>query len=237
MAQLQLNSAPKLSARFFSGFATILLAYFAIGVFTHLLEDGVQYFGFLPGEKTDPTISSIVIVALTTFVWTLVTSSFLMTLLARNGFQTTSALSFFRTVELLIIETIRAIGATLIRLPLLILPGLFEWIRLAPISFLVLLDRDYQEGRVDILKASRAYFARHPVRVLLLLLPTAVLFVLELVIQEASTDTLSLWEAPLQHAGSIFVFSLLKLAGDAFVFSRYRHTFLNVDRTPGRNVE
>lgn len=55
----------------------------------------------------------------------------------------------------LVIEGVRSIAAILYRVPLLLIPALVEFIRLMFVPHVVLLDRDYEAGRVDALKRSR----------------------------------------------------------------------------------
>lgn len=59
-------------------------------------------------------------------------------------------------------------AAIVIRLPLLALPAIYEWLRLTPVPFVVLFHQEYQRGEIDALKASRDFFRRHTVRTLLL---------------------------------------------------------------------
>lgn len=184
--------------------------------------------GLVPsGEWEDPLFVGAATVTLISFVWTIFSTASLMTLLARRGFGSTSHLSFFRTAELIIIETLRGIAASMLRLPLLIIPGIFEWIRLTPIPYIVLFDRGYQDGKKDALRAARIFFAGHKARVLLLLIPVAVIFIVELAGETSAKDAIPIWDAPLQHTGSIMVFSALRLAVDAFVLSKYKSALSN----------
>lgn len=173
----------------------------------------------------DPVLVGAITVTLISFAWTMFSSAALLTLLARRAFSIPTSLAFFRTVELIIIETIRSIAAAIIRLPVLILPGIYEWIRLTPVPFLVIFDRQYQAGDIDALTGARHFFSKHRGAVLLLLLPVFIIFLAELAMTASPTDALPIWSAPLQHMGSIFLFSALRLACDVFVLSRYQALF------------
>lgn len=212
--------------------------YVAIAISGKLLEDAFQHSGLMPqGGHADPSILALAVVSIVTFAWSLFTTSLGLTLVARSLFTPPRLLSKLRTVELMVIETIRAVGATLRRLPLLILPGLYEWIRLAPIPFLILFDESYQRGEKDALKTARLYFSRHRARVLILLFISFALFLAEFALTQTSEDTPALWEAPLQHAGSILIFAFVRLAFDGVSLQVYRRTFSAVDPTPRNNVE
>lgn len=210
--------------------------YVVFSAFTHLMEDGFQASGFLPSDdRQDPSMLAMGAVTFLTFCWTLLATACLMTLNARLVFQRpflgggqasgNSSSGPWRSLELIILESIRAFAATLLRLPLLILPGLFEWIRLAPIPFIVLMDLEYQKGERDALQTSRKYFRDHPIRVISLLVLALILFLIEFTMTTSPSDALPLWQAPIQHMASIVGFSILHLAVDLFTFEMYRRTF------------
>ncbi len=207
-------------------FSGLYGAYIGAAVIGRLLDDTFVSTGLMPSDDwQDPVLVGAISVTLISFAWTMFSSAALLTLLARRGFFIESSFSFFRTVELIIIETIRSIAATIIRLPLLILPGIYEWIRLTPVPFLVIFDRDYQAGRIDALKGARELFSKHRWFVVLLLIPVFLIFLAEVAMTASPSDALPVWRAPLQHMGSIILFSALRLACDAFLLSRYRKLF------------
>lgn len=194
-----------------------------MAIASRLLEDVFQASGLTPSdEMRDPSVVSIVLVTTSTLAWTLFSTAWLTGYLARRGFNIRSAFSLWRSTELIVIETVRAIAATLLRLPLLLVPGLVEWIRLTPIPFIVILDSGYQAGDRDALQSARTLFSNHKLRVLLLLIPTTAIFLAEFVITSSPTDVLPIWSAPIQHVGSILIFSILRLGSDTFVLSQYR---------------
>lgn len=194
-----------------------------MAVFGRLIEDVFQASGLTPNdEMRDPSMLSIVLVTMSTFMWTLFSSAWLTAYLARRGFKLQSAFSLWRSTKLIVIETVRAIAATLLRLPLLLVPGLVEWIRLTPIPYVVILDPEYQNGDRDALQSARALFSRHKLRVLLLVIPSAAVFALEFAMTSSPADVLPIWSAPVQHVGSILLFSVLRLACDSFVLAKYR---------------
>ncbi len=108
--------------------------------------------------------------------------------------------------SLLLIESLRSLAATLWRVPLLILPALWEFIRLTPVPYVVMFDKSYRRGEIDVLKASRAFFARHRLFVLgLLLLMMLNAVVIEFF--EPKMDLAPIWETPFD-----FLLPLLAIA-------------------------
>lgn len=156
-------------------------------------------------------------------LWTLFATS--LQLASLSALIRPRHLSIFRTLELLVIETLRVIAASLIRVPLLLLPAVFEWIRLTPTPFIVLFDPAYAHGETDAIQSARRYFRQHYPRVLALLLPALILMLAELAITLSPDDAVPLWKAPLQHAGSIIGFALARLGLDAFILTMYARTF------------
>lgn len=61
----------------------------------------------------------------------------------------------FTDFNQLLIEGVRSMAAVLYRLPLAVIPGLVELVRLLFVPHVVLLEPNYREGRVDALKRSR----------------------------------------------------------------------------------
>jgi hypothetical protein len=53
------------------------------------------------------------------------------------------------------LESLRALGLTLLYLPLLIIPGLIKYVQFLFVPFVVLCDRKYQRGQVDALAESK----------------------------------------------------------------------------------
>ncbi len=72
-----------------------------------------------------------------------------------HGAPSRSGLDQLRRLNRLLIEGVRAISAILFRVPLLLIPGLIEFVRLIFVPHVVLLDHDYEAGRVDALARSR----------------------------------------------------------------------------------
>lgn len=212
----------------FARFSGLYAAYIGAAIVGRAFDDAFVATGLMPSDDwQDPVLLGAIAVTLVSFVWTLISSAGLLTILARYGLKATSRLTLFRTAELIIIETMRSIAAAMIRLPLLIIPGIIEWIRLSAVPFIVIFDREYQDNRVDALKTSRQFFSKHRALVFLLLLPNLAIFLLELVATASPQDSLPLWQAPIQHIGSILLFSGLRLIADTFVLSKYRSSVSN----------
>ncbi len=67
----------------------------------------------------------------------------------------TSLLQFFASrLNLLFIESLRALGKTFSWSFLFIFPGLYKWVCYTFVPFVVMFDPDYQSGRVDALESS-----------------------------------------------------------------------------------
>jgi len=76
-------------------------------------------------------------------------------LLTLAALQDRPILSSIRTnFEQLLIENIRAMGSTLSWSLLFIIPGFYRFIQYSFVNFIVMLDQDYLEGKVDALKKS-----------------------------------------------------------------------------------
>lgn len=207
----------------------VVLFYLGVAILTRLLEDLFQMTGLMPAnDHTDPSIPAMAIVAVTTLAWSTLTSSVSLTILVGSSRATDR--SMFRTVELLLIETIRGLGAVLLRLPLLILPAVYEWIRLTPIPYIVLWDRAYQAGDVDALQASREFFRSHKTRVLSLLVLSLMIFLIEFATTSSSQDTAALWVNPVESLLPILIFAPIHLACDIFTLEMYRRVLKNGTR-------
>ncbi|MES2965076.1 MAG: hypothetical protein V4760_14420 [Bdellovibrionota bacterium] len=72
-----------------------------------------------------------------------------------TGSTAPSARELLVRLNRLLIEGVRAIAAILYRVPWLLVPGLVEFVRLMFVPHVVLLDQDYEAGRVDALERSR----------------------------------------------------------------------------------
>ena len=72
-----------------------------------------------------------------------------------------SAQENFQLLNQLLIENVRGLAAVLYRAPLLILPAVLELVRLVFVPEVVLLDPDYDAGRVDALTRSRELTRGH----------------------------------------------------------------------------
>lgn len=121
-----------------------------------------------------------------------------LTFLTKWILKRETTLSSRRSVELIMIESLRAMAATLLRLPLLILPAIYEWIRLTPVPFLVLLDDSYARGEKDILNASREFFRNHRLVVFGFVILSSVFFAIEFAFTSDSAEALPIWQDPLR---------------------------------------
>ena len=110
--------------------------------------------------------------------------------------------------SLIMIESLRSLAAVLWRIPLLILPALWELVRLVPVPYIVMFDSAYRRGEVDVLKASRSFFRRHRLFVVFMGFMTIFHTVLLLAL-EPKLDLAPIWETPLDFVPSMIAISLL----------------------------
>lgn len=206
--------------------------YILIAVVGRGLEDLIQLTELAPLDgRGDPSLAGLFLIGLTTFIWSLLSSAVGLTFSAKLLFARSMppSLSVNRTVQLMCIETIRAVASSLLRLPLLVLPGLFQWVRLTPISYLILFDSAYRTGEVDALERAREFFKIHRIRVLFFLLLSIGLFLIEFSVTESPVSATFahtlIWQQPIQHVGSIGVFALLRLGLDACTLGAYASQF------------
>lgn len=214
-----------------SGFLA-LLVYSAFGAASRILEDALNLLGRNPDSTSGSGIGSessefqhLAIAACVTLLWTLFSSSAQLTYLAKRFFPKSPAVktqNLWSVVNLLAIESTRALAACIFRIPLLIVPAVIEWFRLMPVPFIVLLDADYQLGKSDALMASRRFFSNNKLLVIALTLPLSLGIAIELFISNSPIDAVSIWEAPLQHVGSIILVAAVRLAIDSGIFWVYR---------------
>jgi len=201
-----------------------LLVYVAFGTISRIIEDSLNKIGVSPSSES-AEFQSLAVAAVVTLIWTLFSSSAQLTYLAKTvfpkspSFQSQSALT---VMNLIAIENTRALAACIFRIPLLVIPALIEWLRLLPVPYIVLLDPDYNLGKVDVLKASRRFFSVNKLLVLGLTFPLMLGFTAELMISDSPIDSLPVWEAPFQHIGSISIIAVVRLLIDFGVLWAYR---------------
>jgi len=205
-----------------------LLVYSAFGAASRILEDSLNLLGISPGSagsSESSEFTSLAIAAFVTLIWTLFSTSAQLTYLAKRYFPKSPAVqsqSFWAVANLIAIENTRSLAACILRIPLLIVPAVAEWFRLMPVPYIVLLDDDYNLGKSDALKASRRFFSNNKLLVILLTLPLVIGFAAELFISDSPIDAVPIWEAPLQHVGSICLIAFVRLAIDSGIFWVYR---------------
>ncbi|MBN8541608.1 MAG: hypothetical protein J0L82_14540 [Deltaproteobacteria bacterium] len=227
-AVIQLNiQSPGFQKTLLRAFPTAgiaLLVYVAFGITSRVIEDLLNRFG-IGSSSESAEFQSLAIAAFVTLIWTLFSSGAQLTYLAKRlfpgapAFQSQSAIT---VINLIAIENTRSLSACILRIPLLVVPAVIEWFRLLPVPYIVLLDPDYNLGKVDVLKASRRFFSDNKILVLGLTIPLIIGFAVELVISDSPIDSLPVWEAPFQHIGSISIVAAIRLLFDFVVLWAYR---------------
>lgn len=137
-------------------------------------------------------------------------------------------LRFWKALNQTLIESVRALSAVIIRVPLFIVPAVFEWFRLLPVPFVVLFDSSYAQGRSDALEASRSLFHRFKIRVALAFLLMMVPPLLDWGLSQIAADSLPIWDpssAP-RHIAFSIALGLTKLATDAALILIFRGSTL-----------
>lgn len=85
----------------------------------------------------------------------LILSSIWMVGVVRNFQIGPPPLRALSALNQLLIENVRALAAILYRIPLFFIPALTEFVRLAYVSYTVIFDPEYWNGRVDAIRRSR----------------------------------------------------------------------------------
>lgn len=137
---------------------------------------------------------------------------------------------FFRLVtrhlNQLLIEQLRGVAAVIWRIPLLILPALFEFVRLLLIPFVVIFDRRYSEGKIDALQTSRELARGRWLLLALTLLVHALAshFIEELIFGPRSQWA---WESPTSFALTTLLTLFIEVFSALFFFAIYRQISLS----------
>jgi hypothetical protein len=121
----------------------------------------------------------------------------------------------------LLIEQLRSLAAILLRIPLLIVPALVEYVRLSFVPLIVILDPAYQRGEVDVLKQSRQLLKK---RFVLLLGWLVLSLFIPLVVEDLVQDKggALIWQNPSGVALSMALTLFINLATGIFLFALYR---------------
>lgn len=127
-----------------------------------------------------------------------------------------SPLSRLRRVNLLMIESTRAMASVMLRIPLLILPAVLQWIRLAPMPYLMLLNPDYEAGKIDALKLSTEFSSRKKLLTVFVATLPILILIPEYFLTTDDSILSTLRSNPIQHIGSIVAMSVIKFAFDVF---------------------
>ncbi len=224
---IQLNNqtlfAQKTSGQRLVSFLILLLVYSAFGTVGRLLEDGLNLLG-LTGTSEATEFQGLAVVALMTLLWTLFSASAQIVFLAKTMLSSTAFIQRHNSlliINQLAIENVRSLSACILRIPLILIPALIEWIRLMPVPYIVLLNSDYDRGQIDALTAARRFFSSNKLMVVLLTLPLVVSFGAELALLDSPADALPIWSAPVQHIGSIGLIAFIRLVLDSGIFWLY----------------
>lgn len=216
------SSAQIASFGFYSG------AFVSLATATKFIDGGVQQ---SLETSSNGSLFGLFFVGSISTLWTLISSALALLLTAKVlNFQSNVGI---RDFALVCIETLRSIAAVTIRLPLFVIPALYEWLRLTPVPFVVLFHTPYREGRVDALVAARDFFRKFPCRVTLLTLLTVLFSVGTALLETPSSgDLLPIWEMPQQHIVSILVLAAAQFVVNWLLLKIYLRAFTQLTAQP-----
>lgn len=198
-----------------------MTAFLALAVTTKVVDSIVQN---SVEQAAGNLVWTIVVPASVAVLWSLVSS--VVGLLLTAKFLNLATNVGVRDFELICIETLRSIAAVSLRIPLLIVPAVIEWLRLAPVPFVVLFDASYRRGETDALVAARKFFKKFPYRVILLTALTVFVTVSVSLIETVATgDVPPLWEAPERHIVATLALVASQFALNWFLLKTYLRLF------------
>jgi hypothetical protein len=180
-------------------------------------------FVFEPAAKLFPSASEDSVPLLASFVglstvWALLSNAIrLISIRTAMDLEVPSKLTWLSRINLLSIESLRAMASVMFRMPLLLIPAVVQWVRLAPLPYLVLLSNDYESGRVDALKLTTHFANRQKMLTFAMAILPLLTLIAEVLLLSEATSFSTLFSSPAQHIGSIGVLSLLKLSIDTFL--------------------
>ena len=233
MIQLNSQHSSRLQ-EFFKLMASCLPVYLALETLGRILEAAFEplaaQFGNTSGRSEDSIALMAAFVVVST-IWALLSGAIRLLTVRDSLALGKSQLTRTRRVNLLMIESTRAMASVMFRIPLLILPALLQWIRLAPLPYLVLLSRSYESGEADALQLSSKFASRYKrLTILIAALPLFTLIPEFLFTTNASAAS-SFLHQPFQHIGSILTMSTIKLAFDALILNLVSRKLTHIEET------
>lgn len=130
-------------------------------------------------------------------------------------------LAFFRNfLKQIFIETLRAWGKVLLWSLLFIIPGIWKYLELCLVPFVVTSSEAYAEGKLDALQASRAVFLRHWRKILGILFVFH--FFLPLILTSFFDSYQLLWKTPLASLALSLLDTYLILVSTQLLFNVFQ---------------
>lgn len=122
----------------------------------------------------------------------------------------------------LVLESLRVFAKTLLWTLMLVLPGLFQMWRLYLVPFIVMLNPDYDEGRLDALKHSHALIRGHDF--------IWVLFLFFLGLLDLSYEIVAFFASAPQSPTTLILLPLLTLPFSLYSFSLLVHVYEGLEQ-------
>ncbi len=136
------------------------------------------YLGIVTDPQNDTDRILVALISMCLQVGLAVMTGVFVMIAARDevtGRKTSLWHEFQQKLKLLTVESLRTILPILLKSLLLVIPGILEYLRLSMILFIVMLDPEYQAGKVDALERSRTLTRGRIMFVLIFMLVTAAL--------------------------------------------------------------
>jgi hypothetical protein len=129
---------------------------------------------------------------------------------------------FFKTkLNHYLIENIRAWGKILTYSLFFLLPGLLQWLKLSFVPLISLFSEDYENGKIDALKASRSLTANIRIRIFLLLMLFS--FFLPAISTALFDDHRQLFQDPFSASSVIFIEATLAHLFCTIIYKIYQN--------------
>jgi hypothetical protein len=133
-----------------------------------------------------------------------------------------SPLSWLSKLNLLMIESIRALASVLYRVPLLVFPAIIQWTRLAPLPYLITVSPDYDLGKVDALNLTTSFASDNKWFTFWIASTPLLTIVPDLLFLNDVTDFATFFEKPIQHVVPIIMTSFIKFTIDGLILLTLR---------------
>lgn len=225
-----------------ASYFSVFRSAFPLIIFLHLLEFAAsQYFSFAIDYIQSRGREDYFMIALTALLelafgfvwaaaWIVAISTSANAKLSHSPYEGFGP-HFGKHLNQLLIEQVRTLAAVIIRVPLLVIPALIQFVRLGFVPFVVIFDSAYQQGRIDALQKSRALSRGYLTRLSVALFVWIALppWVENLVLRSQSPW---IWVNPLPVTTAMLLTLFINVFATLFLFSIYRRVSMMADPAP-----